>query len=172
MKLAKETTSFTWEIKGVEEIKRMDTWEAVHCEFKVSKFTWSLSLTSNNRYLYVVPSLVEPKNVVVKFAMAIMVLNNNNQVINTPILGNTNSYIIHFNGYHIFQVSWSFYFLNAGQGGDLGYYGCASEKKLVDQKWEVLKFGETNFDYFSSQVYNGSLKLFVEMTVFYDTHGA
>jgi len=141
-KLAKETTSFTWEIKGVEEIKRMDTWEAVHCEFKVSKFTWSLSLTSNDRYLYVVPSLVEPKNVVVKFAMAIMVLNNNNQVINTPILG------------------------------DLGYYGAASEKKVVDQKWEVLKFGETNFDYFSSQVYNGSLKLFVEMTVFYDTHGA
>jgi len=116
MKLAKETTSFTWEIKGVEEIKKMDTWEAVHCEFKVSKFTWSLSLTSNDRYLYVVPSLVEPKNVVVKFAMAIMVLNNNNQVINTPILGNINScslyiIIIHVNGQKFFSSFMEFLFL-------------------------------------------------------------
>ncbi|CAL8126532.1 unnamed protein product [Orchesella dallaii] len=142
-KVARETTSFTWEIKGVEEIRRMGTWEAVHCQFKVSKFTWSLSLSSDDRYLYVVPLLMEPQNAVVKFALTIMVLNNHNNVIYTPIMG-----------------------------GELGYYGCSSGKKTYDQKWEVLKFGETNFDYFSTMVYNSSLKLFVEMTVFYDTHGS
>lgn len=56
----------------------------------------------------------------------------------------------------------------------MGKDKCASAKlKCGDvQKWEVLKFGEGNFNYFSSMVFNGSLKLFVEMNVFKDTHAA
>jgi len=134
----------------VEEIKKMGTWESVHCQFKVDKFTWCLSLTSDDRYLYAVPFLMEPLNAVVKFALNILVLNSQNCVIHTPVIGGSGS----------------------GSGGELGYYGCASGKKTSEQKWEVLKFGETNFDYFSSMVFNGSLKLFVEMTCFYDTHGS
>lgn len=65
----------------------MDVWEAVHCNFKIGKYAWSLSLTSDDRYLYVVPLMVEPQNAVVKFALKIVVLNNHNSVINTPIMG-------------------------------------------------------------------------------------
>ncbi|CAL8133927.1 unnamed protein product [Orchesella dallaii] len=134
--------SFTWGIKGVDEIRKLGTWETVHCQFKISKFTLSLSLSSDERYLYVVPLLMEPQDAVLKFGLNILVLDNHNNVVHKPTLG-----------------------------GKLGYYGGSSGKKTFDQKWEVLKFSETNLDFFPTVVYNSSLKLFVEMTVFYDTHG-
>jgi hypothetical protein len=80
--------SILWKIKGINSIRSANSWEAATCQMEIGDTVWRLHLFSDGKYLFGMPTLIEPRNKPIVYTLKTSIVNNNDFVIHTPYAAN------------------------------------------------------------------------------------
>jgi len=150
-KVEQKTTSFIWEISGVEQLRKLNLWNTPHCEFQTGSFCWRLSmrLSSNGNVLLANPELLSPLNSCANYYVKCHVVNQQN-------------FVVHSSPFACEKPSMISNIPNNNN----------NNTNQDSMKWEILRFDErTVIDQYSSLIFKDTLRLLVEFTVFVNVVG-